>query len=105
MRASAPEGNPAPRRTRYGQTWRSFRPQLEEIIEEDPDRAKPLLQLFVQLWMDQEYPAPSDEAMEFLITSLAEWITEGARPEPGELAAAMAQRKSRRESLQTGGEP
>jgi pimeloyl-ACP methyl ester carboxylesterase len=46
-------------------------------------------QLFVQLWMDQASPAPSDEGMAFLITALAEWITTGTRPEPGELAAVM----------------
>jgi hypothetical protein len=46
-------------------------------------------QLFVQLWMDQASPAPSDEGMAFLLTALADWIKEGRRPEPGELERAM----------------
>jgi hypothetical protein len=46
-------------------------------------------QLFVQLWMDQASPAPSDEGMAFLLTALADWIKDGRRPEPGELERAM----------------
>jgi len=59
--------------------------------------------LFVQFWMDQASPAPSDEAMAFLITALAEWITNGTRPEPGELEAAMVRWKNRDDSSQSGG--
>jgi len=47
-------------------------------------------QLFVQLWMDQASPAPSDEAMAFLLTALADWIKEGKRPETGELSRVMS---------------
>jgi len=47
--------------------------------------------LFVQIWMDQASPAPSNEAMAFLLDALAGWITDGRRPESGELARMMAE--------------
>jgi pimeloyl-ACP methyl ester carboxylesterase len=46
--------------------------------------------LFVQLWMDQASPSPSNEGMAFLLTALADWIQGGKRPERGELARVMA---------------
>jgi hypothetical protein len=52
--------------------------------------------LFVQLWMDQASPSPSNEGMAILLTALADWIEEGRRPAHGELARVMAEGSSGR---------
>lgn len=49
--------------------------------------------LFVQMWMDQESPAPSDAGMAFLLTALTDWIQKGKRPEPGDLYEIMKRDK------------
>ncbi len=41
--------------------------------------------LFVQTWMDQASPAPSDEGMAYLLGALTDWVVKGTRPTPGEL--------------------
>jgi pimeloyl-ACP methyl ester carboxylesterase len=45
--------------------------------------------LFVQMWMDQRSPAPSDAGLRFALEALTEWITNGTRPEPGDLYLNM----------------
>jgi pimeloyl-ACP methyl ester carboxylesterase len=45
--------------------------------------------LFVQMWMDQRSPAPSGEGLRYALTALTDWITNGTRPEPGDLYANM----------------
>jgi hypothetical protein len=46
-------------------------------------------ELFVQMWMDQASPVPSGAGFVAAFRALDDWIRNGSRPAPGELAAGV----------------